>query len=72
MDPQTNDSNYDKIDETPITPSSEKGPRSRSGWDGKLRVEKKPLLVNPEALTDPEYSDEEAPPAEQINADEGL
>jgi protein phosphatase 1 regulatory subunit 7 len=32
-------------------------PRSSSGWDGKLRVEKKPELANPEALSDPEYSE---------------
>lgn len=48
-------------------------PRSKSGWDGKLRVEKKnkPVIVNPEALSDPEYSDEDAPPADVIEADEG-
>ncbi|KAF2144157.1 uncharacterized protein K452DRAFT_296389 [Aplosporella prunicola CBS 121167] len=48
------------------------GARSKSGWDGKLRVEKKPVIVNPEALSDPEYSDEDAPPTEQIEADEDL
>lgn len=42
------------------------------GWDGKLRVGKKAVLVNPEALSDPEYSDEDAPPIEQIEADEGM
>jgi protein phosphatase 1 regulatory subunit 7 len=46
-------------------------PHSRSGWDGKLRVNKQATLANPEALSDPEYSDEDAPPPEQIDADEG-
>lgn len=51
-------------------------PRSSSGWDGKLRIEKekerKLELANPEALSDPEYSDEEnVVPGEVIDADEG-
>lgn len=46
-------------------------PKSKSGWDGKLRVEKQAVLANPEALDDPEYSDEDAPPPEQIDADQG-
>lgn len=53
-------------------PRSHSSPRSKSGWDGKLRVEKnKPVIINPEALSDPEYSDEDAPPTELIEADEG-
>ncbi|RDW87642.1 hypothetical protein BP5796_03336 [Coleophoma crateriformis] len=48
-------------------------PRSSSGWDGKLRIEKNLTLANPEALSDPEYSDEEnVVPGESINADEDL
>lgn len=50
----------------PTTPISNK-----SGWDGKLRVQKQATLANPEALSDPEYSDEDAPPVQQIEADEG-
>jgi hypothetical protein len=47
-------------------------PKSSSGWDGKLRLEKKIELVNPEAISDPEYSDEEQVLAgETIEADEG-
>ncbi|KAN0094070.1 L domain-like protein [Hyaloscypha variabilis] len=50
-----------------------KSARSSSGWDGKLRIEKKLELVNPEALSDPEYSDEEnVVPGETIDADEDL
>ncbi|KAL1391168.1 protein phosphatase-like protein PP1 regulatory subunit sds22 [Phyllosticta capitalensis] len=45
---------------------------SKSGWDGKLRLEKKPIITNPEALSDPEYSDEDAPPVDVIDADEDL
>jgi protein phosphatase 1 regulatory subunit 7 len=47
-------------------------PKSSTGWDGKLRLEKKLELVNPEALSDPEYSDDEQVLAgETIEADEG-
>jgi hypothetical protein len=50
-----------------------KSARSSSGWDGKLRIEKKLELANPEALSDPEYSDEEnVVPGESIDADEGM
>jgi len=49
------------------------GAHSRvSGWDGKLRVNRQATLVNPEALSDPEYSDEDAPKVEEIEADEGM
>lgn len=49
-----------------------KSPRSSSGWDGKLRVERTAVLANPEAISDPEYSDDEhVKPGEQIDADEG-
>ena len=50
-------------------------PRSSTGWDGKFRVEKekKAELVNPEAISDPEYSDEEQVlPGQTIEADEGI
>lgn len=48
------------------------GMRNDKGWDGKLRVSR-PSLVNPEALSDPEYSDDEnVLPGEVINADENL
>lgn len=47
-------------------------PKSKSGWDGKLRVNKQAVLANPEALSDPEYSDDDAPLPEQIDADEGM
>lgn len=33
--------------------------------------ERRPIITNPEALSDPEYSDEDAPPVEEIAADEG-
>lgn len=45
--------------------------KNKEGWDGKLRVEPKAVLANPEALEDSDYSDPEAPPAEEIHADEG-
>lgn len=47
-------------------------PTDSKGWDGKLRVDRRPVLQNPEAISDPEYSDEEhVIPGEEINADEG-
>jgi protein phosphatase 1 regulatory subunit 7 len=46
------------------------------GWDGKLRVEKRAVLVNPEVLdghvSDAEESDDEnGPGVDRIEADEG-
>ena len=58
-------------DASNVTPSKKSTPQSKSGWDGKLRVNKQAVLANPEALSDPEYSDEDAPPPEEIEADEG-
>jgi protein phosphatase 1 regulatory subunit 7 len=44
-----------------------------NGWDGKLRMPpRNAVLANPEALSDPEYSDPDAPPVDQIEADEDL
>lgn len=45
--------------------------KDSNGWDGKLRVGAHAEITNPEALEDPEYSDSEAPPVEEIEADEG-
>ncbi len=43
------------------------------GWDGKLRMPpRNAVLSNPDALSDPDYSDPDAPPVEQIEADEDL
>jgi len=48
------------------------GLRNSKGWDGKLRVQR-PSLANPEALSDPEYSDDEnVLPGGEISADEGM
>lgn len=54
------------------TSSKPGAPHGKDGWDGKLRVNKQATLANPEALSDPEYSDEDAPPVDQIAADEGV
>lgn len=54
-----------------LSTNGSSGPRNSQGWDGKLRVDKKAVLANPGALSDPDYSDEGAPPVEQIDADEG-
>ena len=55
--------------DSPPPPNKPKSPRSSSGWDGKLRVEKQAEVVNGDVLS--EDSDEDAPPVEQIAADEG-
>ncbi|GAB7340012.1 hypothetical protein MBLNU457_6519t1 [Dothideomycetes sp. NU457] len=60
---------------SPSTDHKKSGPiSSKTGWDGKLRVdkEKKAVLANPEALEDSDYTDEDAPPVDQIDADEDL
>lgn len=46
--------------------------KNSEGWDGKMRVEPKAVITNPEALEDSDYSDPEAPPVEEIEADEGM
>lgn len=49
------------------------GLRDSKGWDGKLRVDRNALLQNPEAISDPEYSDDEhVLRGEEISADEGM
>ncbi len=64
----------------PRAPGSAKGgdeghhhtPKDSKGWDGKLRVEKKTQLANPEAISDAEYSDDEnVLLGEALPADEG-
>ena len=52
-------------------PRSGSPPRDIKGWDGKSRVEKRAEVVNADILSDPDYSDEDAPPVEHIEADEG-
>lgn len=61
------------IPEIRQTPSSENRAslRDSQGWDGKLRLDKKAVVTNADILSDPEYSDDEAPPVDQIEADEG-
>ncbi|KAK4692749.1 protein phosphatase 1 regulatory subunit 7, partial [Lecanoromycetidae sp. Uapishka_2] len=55
----------------PPHPTNGTIPHDTKGWDGKLRVDRRAVVTNAEILSDPEYSDEDAPPVEQINADEG-
>ena len=50
---------------------SGQGLRNDKGWDGKLRVDRV-ALANPDAISDPEYSDDEnVLQGEVIGADEG-
>ncbi|KAJ5758140.1 uncharacterized protein N7511_006834 [Penicillium nucicola] len=46
--------------------------KNKEGWDGKMRVEPKAVITNPEALEDSDYSDPDAPPVDEIQADEDL
>ncbi|MCJ1309765.1 hypothetical protein MMC25_003426 [Agyrium rufum] len=64
MDP-SHDSSIARPNGSPLT--------NDKGWDGKLRVNRQVVLSNPEALSDPEYSDsDDVLPGEQIGADEDL
>lgn len=45
--------------------------RDSKGWDGKLRVGQHATITNPEALEDSDHSDPDAPPVDEIEADEG-
>lgn len=46
--------------------------KNKEGWDGKMRVDRKAVLANPEALEDSGNSESDAPnEVEQIAADEG-
>lgn len=60
-------------DPSPDPPPHANGstPTDSKGWDGKLRVDRRAVVTNAEILSDPEYSDEDAPPVDQIDADEG-
>jgi protein phosphatase 1 regulatory subunit 7 len=67
----TSDPSQDQPDQV-VAPSKL---QNSAGWDGKLRVPPKTaVLANPEALSDPDYSDPDnvAAPTEQIEADEDL
>lgn len=47
--------------------------KDSKGWDGKLRIPKSALMTNPEALSDPEYSDDSnVLHGEEIRADESM
>jgi protein phosphatase 1 regulatory subunit 7 len=47
--------------------------KNSKGWDGKLRLPKSALVSNPEAFSDPEYSDDDnVLRGEDIKADEGI
>jgi protein phosphatase 1 regulatory subunit 7 len=55
----------------------ENKPRDSKGWDGKLRVDKSvvvkyPADPNAEVQSDPEESEDEGPPPDEIQADEDL
>jgi protein phosphatase 1 regulatory subunit 7 len=66
---------HDAPEDPPDQVVTSSKPRDSHGWDGKLRVApKQAVLANPEALTDPDYSDPEnvSVPVEQIEADEDL
>ena len=55
----------------PPPPTNSTALQDSKGWDGKLRVNRRAVVTNAEILSDLEHSDEDAPPVEQIDADEG-
>lgn len=66
----TDDSKEDKSGENGTEPSP--ALTNGKGWDGKLRIPGRVSLANPQALSDPEYSDDEnVVPGDEIQPDEG-
>ena len=63
----------DPPDPTANSPPTSNGTslQDSKGWDGKLRLDRRAVVTNAEILSDPDYSDEDAPPIDQIVADEG-
>jgi hypothetical protein len=55
------------VQEDPVTSPA---PPSSGGAQDATSV-RKAIITNPEALSDPEYSDVDAPPVDEIAADEG-
>ncbi|KAI9805869.1 MAG: hypothetical protein M1825_000483 [Sarcosagium campestre] len=75
MAAQTPDDSHkvDIADAESAVNGSSHSPRDSKGWDGKLRVDRRAVVTNPNAMSDAEDSDgDEAPPQEQIDADEDL
>lgn len=67
----TDDSKDEKKGESGTEPSP--ALTNGKGWDGKLRIPGRVSLANPEALSDPEYSDEDnVVPGDEIQPDEGM
>lgn len=66
----TDDSKDDKNGENGAEPSP--ALTNGKGWDGKLRIPGRVSLANPEALSDPDYSDDEnVVKGDEIEPDEG-
>lgn len=62
-------------DDIPDSEKKDHKPRDSKGWDGKLRVDKSVLVDGPHepgAESEPEVSEDEGPPPEQLAADEDL
>ncbi|KAG5914385.1 hypothetical protein E4U42_000518 [Claviceps africana] len=71
--PQHIDIQDDRVSPRENEEDASHGMKNSKGWDGKLRVPKSALLSNPEALSDPEYSDDDnVLPGDEIRADEDL
>lgn len=75
LDPARTDANG--AAETRDHDQADNKPRDSKGWDGKLRVDKLALTDEPRdphavIESDPEASEDEGPPPEQLPADEDL
>lgn len=69
----TQPAHVELVDDNPAHDGQQSpGITNGKGWDGKLRVPGRASLANPEALSDPEYSDDDhVVPGQEIEADEG-
>lgn len=57
-----------RVDPSPATTSTTPTPTPPTP---PANDDRRAVITNPEALEDPDYSDDEAPPADTISADEG-
>ncbi|KAG8629753.1 hypothetical protein KVT40_001372 [Elsinoe batatas] len=68
------DAQGDRRSSQPLSEKTSTPHSNRTGWDGKLRMEKKAVVVNGNAVdnSDPEVESEDELPGETIEADEDL
>lgn len=73
--PTNGTESHDRRSSQPLSDNTSSALHSnRTGWDGKLRVDKKAVVKNAQAVedSDAEMESEDELPGEQIDADEGM